>query len=97
MPNLNAWLAEDPYGANPADKLAFLKIEDALQWTTNIGHPGPANPAEGEVFNTYVVSNMMAKAARGEATPEQAVEDAEREINTIFEKWRRQGLVGGGQ
>ncbi|MGH9117455.1 MAG: ABC transporter substrate-binding protein [Acidimicrobiales bacterium] len=97
VPNLNAWLAEDPFGANPPDKLALLNIDDALQWTANIGHPGPANPAVGEVFNTFVVSNMMAKAARGEATPEQAVQDAEREIETIFEKWRRQGLVGGGQ
>jgi ABC-type glycerol-3-phosphate transport system substrate-binding protein len=97
VPNLNAWLAEDPFGANPPDKLAFLAIEDALSWTTNIGHPGPANPAEGEIFNTYVISNMMARAARGEATPEQAVEDAEQEVNTIFDKWRREGLVGGGQ
>ncbi|MGH9244587.1 MAG: ABC transporter substrate-binding protein [Acidimicrobiales bacterium] len=97
VPGLNAWLADDPHGSNPADKLAFMQVEDALQWTTNIGHPGPANPAVGEVFNTNVVSNMMARAARGEVSAEEAVEDAANEIETIFEKWRQQGLVGGGR
>jgi multiple sugar transport system substrate-binding protein len=96
VPDLDAWLGNDPFGADPPDKLGFLSISDALEWTTNIGHPGPANPAEGEIFNTYVISDMMARAARGEATPDQAVADAERQVNTIFDKWRRQGLVGGG-
>jgi multiple sugar transport system substrate-binding protein len=96
VPDLDAWLGNDPFGADPPDKLGFLSISDALEWTTNIGHPGPANPAEGEIFNTYVISDMMARAARGEATPDQAVADAERQVNAIFDKWRRQGLVGGG-
>jgi hypothetical protein len=38
----------------------------------------------------------LAKAARGDASPEQAVADAEKEIKDIFSKWRDQGLVGGG-
>jgi ABC-type glycerol-3-phosphate transport system substrate-binding protein len=68
---------------------------DPFGWSTNIGYPGPANTAEGEVFATFVIPNMFAKAARGELSPEQAVADAERQIKPIFDKWRRRGLVGG--
>jgi ABC-type glycerol-3-phosphate transport system substrate-binding protein len=93
VPQLDGWLAKDPYGANPADKLAFLK--DATSWSTNIGYPGPSNTAIGEVFGTFLVPNMFASAARGEASPKEAVAQAEAQIKPIFEKWRKRGLVGG--
>ena len=69
-------------------------LKNATEWSTNVGHPGPANTAIGEVFATFIIPNMYAKAARGEMTPAQAVADAERQINPIFDKWRRRGLVG---
>ena len=93
MPELDGWLAKDPFGANPADKLAVLK--DATKWSTNIGYPGPANTANGEVFNTFIIPNMYARAARGELTPQQSVAEAEKQIKAIFEKWRARGLVAG--
>jgi ABC-type glycerol-3-phosphate transport system substrate-binding protein len=93
VPQLNDWLAKDPFGSEPSDKLAFLK--DATNWSTNIGHPGPSNTAIGEVFATFIIPNMFARAARGEASPEQVVKQAEAQINRIFDKWRREGLVGG--
>jgi multiple sugar transport system substrate-binding protein len=93
VPQLNGWLDNDPFGARPANKLAVLK--NAIEWSTNVGHPGPANTAIGEVFATFIIPNMYAKAARGELTPGQAVADAERKIIPIFDKWRRRGLVGG--
>ena len=37
-----SWLDNDPYGSQPADKLALLKT--ANDWTTNLGHPGPPTP-----------------------------------------------------
>jgi ABC-type glycerol-3-phosphate transport system substrate-binding protein len=92
-PNLPAWLANDPFGGKPPDKLKFLS--DAALWSANIGHPGPASTAIGEVFNTFVIPNMFAKAARGDATPSQAVAEAETQITAIFDKWRAAGLVGG--
>ena len=95
VPQLDSWLATDPFGSNPANKLGLLKFDDAVTWTTNIGHPGPANTAIGEVFNTFVLPNMMASAARGAKTPAAAVADAEKQVKVIFDKWRRQGLVGG--
>jgi multiple sugar transport system substrate-binding protein len=93
VPNIKTWLGKDPFGAKPADKLAFLA--DALPWSTNIGNPGPANPAIGEVFGTFVIPNMFARAARGELSPTASVAQAERQINAIFAKWRARKLVGG--
>jgi multiple sugar transport system substrate-binding protein len=94
VPDRDAWLSTDPFGANPPDKLALLT--GATEWSTNIGHPGPASPAAAEIFNTFVVSNMLARAARGEQTAAESVAQAEEECNNIFAKWRDEGLVGGG-
>ncbi len=88
-------LSDDPYGSVPADKLAMLNTVE--EWAVNFGWPGPANPAIGEVFATYVLPNMMAKAAAGRMTPQAAVTEAEAEIKPIFEKWKKEGLIGGGQ
>jgi len=92
VPQLDGWLANDPFGAQPANKLAFLA--DATKWSTNIGYPGPSNTAIGEVFATFVIPNMFARAARGEVSPAQAVAQAEARVKPIFEKWRARGLVG---
>lgn len=93
VPQLGDWLAKDPFGSQPDDKLAFLA--DARDWSTNIGHPGPSNTAIGEIFGTFVIPNMYARAARGEMTPQESVATAETEIKKIFDKWRARGLVGG--
>lgn len=95
VPRLDEWLSNDPFGANPPDKLAVLK--DAVSWSTNVGHRGPANTAIGEVFATFIIPNMMAKAARGELSPMAAVAEAEAQIKPIFDKWRARGLIGGGR
>jgi len=95
VPELDGWLQQDPFGSQPADKL--LVLNTAKDWVTWLGYPGPANPAIGEVFGTNIIVTMMAEAARGEKTPEQAVADAETQINAIFNKWRDAGLVGCAQ
>jgi hypothetical protein len=38
---------------------------------------------------------MYARAARGEQSPQESVDRAESEVQAIFEKWRRKGLIGG--
>jgi multiple sugar transport system substrate-binding protein len=93
VPQLPGWLDNDPFGAKPKNKLSLLK--SAINWSANIGYPGPSSPAIGEVFNTFVLPNMFARAARGQANPKQAVADAEKQINAIFKNWRSRGLVGG--
>ena len=60
-------LDNDPNGSNPPDKLAPLKT--ANDWTVNLGWPGPANAMIGECFNTFILSDMMAKASRGDMSP----------------------------
>jgi multiple sugar transport system substrate-binding protein len=94
VPDLGNWLQNDPYGSDPADKLAIL--ENANDWTTNLGHPGPANAAMGEIFALPTLPNMMARAATGQQSAQDSVATAEQEINAIFDKWRAEGLMGGG-
>jgi multiple sugar transport system substrate-binding protein len=94
VPQLSDWLVNDPYGSAPPDKLNVLST--ANDWTTNLGHPGPANAAMGEIFNLPILPNMMARAAQGQQTAEESVAEAEREIVAIFDKWRAEGLMGGG-
>jgi multiple sugar transport system substrate-binding protein len=89
------WLDNDPFKSDPANKLAVLK--GANDWTVNLGYPGPANAAIGEVMNLPIIPNMMARAARGEQTAAESVAQAESEIKPIFEKWKKEGLIGGGQ
>ncbi|MGH2944239.1 MAG: hypothetical protein ACRDLN_15850, partial [Solirubrobacteraceae bacterium] len=93
-PQLGGWLDDDPFGSKPSGKLAVLK--DALDWTTNVGHRGYANCAIGEVFGTFILPNMYARAARGRATPQEAAARAQAQIEPIFAKWRARGLIGGG-
>jgi len=85
----------DKFGSLPPDKLKVLA--DSLKWSANIGWPGVANPAEGEIFDTFVITDMFAKAATGQSTPKQAIEEANRRVKEIYNKWRRAGLVGGGK
>ncbi|PJF39180.1 MAG: hypothetical protein CUN55_15090 [Phototrophicales bacterium] len=85
------WLDEDPYESRPPDKLASLR--EAVNWSTNVGHPGNANPAIGEVFETFIIPNMFAQVAQGNKSPEEAVSEAEEQIIEIFDRWREAGLI----
>ncbi|WP_229803550.1 ABC transporter substrate-binding protein [Litchfieldella qijiaojingensis] len=88
------WLDNDPWDAQPPDKLNLLKT--AEEWTAWLGYPGYANPAISEVYESHLLSSMMADVVRGQKTPEEAVEDTNAEIEEIFAKWRERGMVGGG-
>jgi len=93
-----AWIAaqcnKDPFGSNPPDKLALLA--KALPWSTNLGYPGFANPAEGEIFDTYVLTDMFAKAATGALSPKDSMMEASNRAKEIFTKWRQKKMVPGG-
>lgn len=84
------WLENDPFGAG--DKLEVLR--DAVKWTAWPGYPGASSPAVSEVYNTHVLTTMMADASRGTKTPEAAVKDAAAQAGEIVAKWKQRGLVG---
>ncbi len=90
----NTWFDDDPFALPGEDKGKLSVLKDAEKWSTNVGHPGAANPATGEVFATFILPNMMANAARG-MKPADAVAQAELLVKAIYAKWRKKGLVGG--
>jgi len=71
-------------------------LETAPKWSTNLGYPGYANPAEGEIFDTYVLTDMFAKAATGALSPKDALAEANTRARQIFNKWRQKKMVSGG-
>ena len=85
VPDIKTQLANDPK-AVPPDK--YKVLGNVLEWATNVGYPGYATAGIDEVFNTFVLPTMFAKAARGESTPEEALKVAETEIKRIFAKWK---------
>lgn len=91
----DAWFEHDPFKLDGEADGKLAPLVPAPDWTTNLGHPGYSNPAVGEVFNTFILPNMMAKAARGDLTPEQAVDEAAKQCESIYAQWRGRGLIGG--
>ena len=90
VPDINKLIAHDPK-ANPPDKYAVLS--DVLDWATNVGYPGYANAGIAEVFSTWVLNTMFAKAAVGAETPEAALAQAEAACKRIWDKWKERGMM----
>ena len=90
VPDLAKLIANDPK-AHPPDK--YKVLEDVLNWATNVGYPGYSNAAIDEIYNTWVLNVMFAKAAAGKATPEEALKEAVAASKRIFAKWKEKGLV----
>lgn len=87
------WFTNDPFRLEDEAKGKLIPLKNALLWTTNIGHPGYANPAMAEVFSVFILPNMMARVARGELSAEDSVKRAAKEVREIYGKWRERGLV----
>ena len=85
VPDLKQQISNDPK-AKPPDK--YKVLGNVLDWATNVGYPGYATAAIDEVFNTFVIPTMFAKAARDEMSPEDAARAADKEVRRIFDKWK---------
>jgi hypothetical protein len=85
VPNIIIRLSQDPQ-ANPPSKYTALK--DALHWTPNLGVPGYATPAYMEIFNTFVVPKMVARAVKGGSAEDAAAAGAA-EMQRIVDKWKQ--------
>jgi multiple sugar transport system substrate-binding protein len=77
-------LSDDPT-STPHDKLAIL--QDSEQWSAIPGYPGPAWPATDEIYNAFIICDMMAKAATGQLSAEDSVKWATQQCQAIFKKW----------
>ena len=89
----HAWFDNDPFALPGEAKGKLLPLKNAEKWSANIGHPGPSNPAEGEIFGTFVIPNMFARVAQGKQSAEESVKQAAAECSKIFAKWEAQGLI----
>ena len=90
VPDLDALLVNDAQ-ATPRDK--YKVFADVSAWTTNVGYPGYANAAIDEIFRTWLISTMFAQTASGRLTPEQALHQADQEVQRIFQAWGSRGKV----
>ena len=90
VPDLKQIIAKDDR-AHPPDK--YKVLEDVLDWATNVGYPGYANAAIDEIFSTWVLNLMFAKAASGALSPEEALKEADAACKRIFAKWKERGLI----
>jgi len=90
VPDLKKLIANDSK-ADPPDK--YKVLGDVQEWATNLGYPGYANAAIDEIRGTNVITTMFEKAATGEATPEDAIKEAEARCEHIFAIWKERGLV----
>jgi multiple sugar transport system substrate-binding protein len=84
VPDLSVRLSNDPQ-ADPSWKYEVLK--DAPRWTVNLGHPGFADPAAMEIFNSFVIPRMFMSVVKGERSPGDAARAAEAEVTKIVSKW----------
>ena len=90
VPDLAQLVANDA-NATPTDKYSVLA--EGYGWTTNIGYPGYTNAAVGEVLTNGLIPTMCARAATGQLTPEEALDQADQEVRRIFAKWQERGKV----
>ena len=67
-----------------------MKItETSDEWTAVAGYPGPAWAATDEVYNEFVICDMMAKAATGAMSAEDSVKWATQQCDSIFKIWQQ--------
>jgi len=90
VPDLRKQIGSDPK-ASPPNKYAVL--DDVLAWTVNVGYPGHTNAAVDEIFNSWMLNEMFAKAATGADTPERALDVAHAQCEKVWAKWRARGKL----
>ncbi len=90
VPDLEKLVTGDSSAAAPDQ---YRLLTDVSDWVTNVGYPGFANAAIGEVLNTHLIPTMFAQAATGKLTPDEALTQADQKVKRIFQRWKGQGKV----
>lgn len=78
-------ILSDDSTSQPHDKLKLL--QDSDRWSAIPGYPGPATPATDEIYYSFIINDMMAKAATGQLGAEDSVKLAAQQCEAIFQKW----------
>jgi multiple sugar transport system substrate-binding protein len=90
FPAMNRLAAADPH--KPRGKYTILTTI-ARRYTTNVGYPGFANAAIGDIFNQSLIPQMFAQVAQGKMTPADAARSMQGKFRSIYGTWRAQGLL----
>jgi multiple sugar transport system substrate-binding protein len=90
VPDMQALLSHDAK-ATPPDK--YKVLSDAGNWTSHVGYPGYTNAAIAEIFNSGLIGKLMGQAATGKLTPEEALTQADAQVQRIFQTWRERGKI----
>ncbi len=93
VPDIQQQITNDAVAARLGQPNKYKPLASALKWSTNVGHPGYANAAEAQVFDTFIIPQMFALAATDRMTPEAAVQWADRQMRPIYIRWRSRGLM----
>ncbi|MGH1478758.1 MAG: ABC transporter substrate-binding protein [Geminicoccales bacterium] len=88
VPGLGDLLKNDPVRPE-----RYAVLADVAETMTNLGQPGYANAATDEVLRSGIISTLFAKAATGQLSPEDALDEADKAILPIFEKWKGVGKI----
>jgi multiple sugar transport system substrate-binding protein len=65
----------------------------AQKYTVNPGFPGYTNAAFSEVFGKFLIPKMFAEVSQGKMSAADSVSAADKEIKSIYAKWRRLGKI----
>jgi multiple sugar transport system substrate-binding protein len=65
----------------------------AQKYTVNPGYPGYTNAAFSEVFGKFLIPKMFAEVSQGKMSAADSVSAADKEIKSIYAKWRRLGKI----
>jgi multiple sugar transport system substrate-binding protein len=90
VPDFAAMVANDAGAGSPG---RYDLLADVAAWTTNVGHPGYTSPAISEIFHKGLIPTMFARAATGQLTPEDALDQTDQEVRRIFQSWKQRGKV----
>ena len=88
VPNLDSH-----FSSASASTSRYGILKDVPSTLTNLGSPGYSNAATDEVRRLGIIPTMFARAASGEMTPEDAMDQAGKSIVPIFDKWREAGKI----
>lgn len=91
VPELANLVSNDPNAPSP-EKYSVL-ADGGLSWTTNLGNPGYANAAIGEIYASRLISRMCAQAATGQLTSEEALDQADKQVRHVFQTWKEKGKI----